>query len=69
MKIMFGILPTLGILVGVVYLLCVPFFTSWLASQKDRSGILWFFLGLFFGLVALIAVGLSDRDTSAKKIT
>jgi hypothetical protein len=36
-------------------------FTAWLAGTKGRGTGSWFFLGLFFGPIALAAVGLSER--------
>ena len=36
-------------------------FAAWLAAQKHRDPIGWFFLGLLFGPLALLAVGLAPR--------
>jgi hypothetical protein len=37
-------------------------FTSWIAGQKGRSTTTWFFLGLFFGMLAFLAVGLAPKE-------
>lgn len=34
-------------------------FTAWLADQKERDPLGWFALGLLFGPIALLAVGLA----------
>jgi len=31
-------------------------FTSYIASQKNRSALAWLFWGLFFGIFAMVAV-------------
>jgi len=31
-------------------------FSAWLAENKGQRGDIWFFLGLFFGFIALIAI-------------
>jgi hypothetical protein len=36
--------------------------TSWLASELDRPGGIWFLLGLVFGPIALVAVGFAGRS-------
>jgi len=55
----FNGIAVFGGLIALIYFFSVAFFTAWLARQKRRSGILWFFLGLFFNVIALISVGLS----------
>jgi len=37
-------------------LIMCPIITAYMASQKGRDGILWFFIGLIFPLLALIAI-------------
>jgi hypothetical protein len=43
----------------IVVWLALAAFTGWLAGAKGRSEVSWFFFGLLFGLIALIAVGLA----------
>jgi len=43
-------------------------FCAFLAGEKNRSAIGWFFLGLFFNLIALVAlVGAPVRQTPFPK--
>ena len=39
-------------------------FCAYLASQKGRDSVVWFFLGLLFGLLALIAIAAVPAQTS-----
>lgn len=32
------------------------FLTAWLAQEKERSGVAWSLLALFFGVIALLAL-------------
>jgi hypothetical protein len=43
-------------------------FSAWVASRRGYDGGIWFLLGLFFGVIALLAVGLApekERETEA----
>lgn len=40
----------------LVVILAIAWYTSQLAEQKGRSPLLWFILGMFFGIFALIAI-------------
>jgi hypothetical protein len=55
-------LKTIIIAVFVVYAIATGAFSAWLASAKDREAGTWFFLGLLFGIIALIAIGLSPDE-------
>ncbi|MCL2175015.1 MAG: hypothetical protein FWB73_03110 [Treponema sp.] len=60
-----------------IVIICVVIFTaivlgraflgSWLANEKGRSSGTWFWLCLFFGIPALIALGFS-QDIDIRKI-
>jgi hypothetical protein len=39
--------------------------SAWLASRKGYGAGAWFFLGLLFGVIAILAVGLSPNKTVA----
>jgi apolipoprotein N-acyltransferase len=54
-----GLGGLLGVIItiAVIYALAVPIFSAWLASKKGYSGVAWFFLALFFGLIAFLALG------------
>jgi hypothetical protein len=55
---------SLGIIVLIAYLLINAILTSWLAEQKGYSQGSWFFLALFFGPIALLALGFApDLNT------
>ena len=41
-------------------------FCSYIASQKNRNPIVWFFLGFFFSLIALIAIGVVPSQAAKK---
>ena len=48
----------------VVYGMASGAFCAYLASEKGRDGACWFFLGLLFGIIALLAlVGLPRRGS------
>ncbi len=51
-----GSLGFILIVLLICYIFAIPFFTSWLASQKGYSGV-WFLLGLIFGILAFLAIG------------
>ena len=53
-----------GLMIFMYILSCIiiAIFTAWIASQKSRSALLWFFLGFFFGFIALLAVGLAPKN-------
>ena len=40
-------------------------FCSYIASQKNRNPIIWFFLGFFFSLIALVAIGVPIKRHQA----
>lgn len=44
-------------IISIFYFLGCSLFSAWLAYQKGYSGASWFFLGLFFGVFALITIG------------
>ena len=51
------------LLITVAYWLAQAGFAAWLARERDRSALLWYILGLLFGPLAVLAVGLSGRAT------
>jgi hypothetical protein len=62
MTVLVGLIQAYLIWCLIVYLygvLLVAFFTSWLATEKRRDPVLWFFLGALFGWIALITLGLA----------
>ena len=64
-----GVASLLGgfvIFIVLVFLFSNAAFTCWVAIKKGYSGI-WFILGLFFGLVALIAVGFAPEKRNSLK--
>jgi hypothetical protein len=69
---MYGLMDHLmgafGVVVIIFYLLANSIFTAWLASEKERSSVLWFFLGLFFGFIALLAIGFAPNGHTYSKI-
>jgi len=48
----------------LAYTLAFAFFTGWLAKEKGRDEVTWTILGLFFGIVALLAVGLAPSPAA-----
>jgi hypothetical protein len=44
--------------------LLVAFAAGWLADQRGRSALVWFFLGLVWGPFAALLVGLAPRGAS-----
>jgi hypothetical protein len=44
----------------VILWVILAFFTAWIAGTKGRSEGAWFVLGLLFGIIALLAVGLAS---------
>lgn len=54
-------------LTGLIILQALVFggFCSWLAKQKDRDAVGWFFLGLCFSLIALIAIAAVPNSSTA----
>lgn len=57
---------TLFLILFIAFNLSTSFFTAWLAEIKGYSAGAWFLLGLLFGLVALISIGLSPNKRSEK---
>ena len=49
----------LSFIIAISANLIIAAFTSFIAREKNRDNIIWAFLGFFFGLLALLAVGLS----------
>ncbi|MBC8313493.1 MAG: hypothetical protein H8E33_04550 [Candidatus Cloacimonetes bacterium] len=47
---------TIGIIILIAYSFICGNFSGYVASKKGYDGLGWFFLGLLFNLVALIAV-------------
>jgi|TergutMp193P3_1026864.scaffolds.fasta_scaffold278556_1 hypothetical protein len=58
---MFGLSVGVTIFIGLLYLSSTAIFSAWLASIKGYSGKTWFFLGLFFGLIAFFAIGFAPK--------
>ena len=44
------------------------FLTAWLASERGRPNVPWFFLGLVFGPIAMLAVGLAPENNARQRI-
>jgi membrane protease subunit (stomatin/prohibitin family) len=44
-------------IIFVLYGMVMGGFSGWLASAKGYGGVAWFFLGLVFGIIALLAIG------------
>jgi hypothetical protein len=44
------------IIIAFIASLAFAGFSSYIADEKNRSAISWFFLGLFFNIIALIAI-------------
>ncbi len=43
-------------LLAIAYIVSFGGFCSWLADEKGRDYVIWFFLGAVFGIVALLAL-------------
>jgi ribosomal protein L40E len=54
----------LGIFLIVVLIFGFAIFGAWLASEKGRNGVIWFFLTLVFGLPAFLAIGFAPSVES-----
>ena len=52
-----------GGLTGLIIVLLLAFVSSRVASSKGRSPVLWFILGFFFPVIALIVVFLLPRKS------
>jgi hypothetical protein len=52
--------------IGIAYSLGGAGLSAWLASRKGYSAGTWFFLGLLFGVIALLAVGLAPNRNQAQ---
>jgi hypothetical protein len=57
------------IVIIIIYALISSIFSAWLASEKGYSGISWFLLGLFFGIIALITIGFAPIQDRIKVTT
>jgi hypothetical protein len=55
------------ITVLVIGWVVLAFFTAWVAGTKGRGEGAWFVLGLLFGIIALIAVGLAPPIVEGKQ--
>jgi hypothetical protein len=55
------------IVVVCVYQLVTAAFAAWLASKKGYDFAIWFFLGLFFGIISLLAIGLVPVNTAKQQ--
>jgi hypothetical protein len=55
------------IVAAAIYQLVAAAFTAWLAAKKGYDFLVWFFLGLFFGVIPLFAVGLAPIKGKTKK--
>jgi len=42
------------------------FFCSYIATQKNRDSVTWFWLGFFFNFIALISIGVVPAEASKK---
>jgi hypothetical protein len=67
MNLFYGNFLFLAVIITILYFLACPIFSAWLASKKGYSGASWFFLGLFFGMLALITIGFTPIKTSKVK--
>lgn len=49
-------------MVTIIILQAIIFggFSAWIAKQKNRDPLNWFLFGLFFSLIALIAIAVSS---------
>jgi cytochrome c-type biogenesis protein CcmH/NrfF len=54
---------------AVAYQLAAAAFTAWLAVKKGYDVLVWFFLGLFFGVISLFAVGFAPVKNMIKHQT
>ena len=58
------------VLVVIVFVLSTSIFSAWLASKKGYNSVIWFVLGLFFGLIAFLALEFApDLNKSSKDLT
>jgi hypothetical protein len=55
------------IVAAAIYQLVAAAFTAWLAAKKGYDFLVWFFLGLLFGLIPLFAIGLAPVKRNPKK--
>jgi hypothetical protein len=61
------VLPGVFIFIATAYALGGAGLSAWLASRKGCGAGAWFFLGLLFGVIALLALGFSPDKTAAVK--
>lgn len=43
-------------------------FTAWLAAKKNYDREIWFFCGLCFGIIALLALGFAPPEPKKKSV-
>jgi hypothetical protein len=55
--------------VVLLYVVGVAGLTSWVAESKSRSAGLWFLVGIVFGPLAMLAVGLAEPNRLASAAT
>jgi hypothetical protein len=55
----FAVYCVVIIVVISAYQLATAAFAAWLAYRKGYNFTLWFFLGLFFGVISLLTIGFS----------
>jgi hypothetical protein len=63
-----GAIGVFGIIVCIVYFIFCGIMAAWIASQKGYSGGLWFFLGLIFNVIAILAIGFCENVYREKKL-
>jgi hypothetical protein len=68
--------PGPSIFGGIIFILLLALWiplgcallTAWLASERGRANVPWFFLGLVFGPIAMLAVGLAPENSARERI-
>ena len=51
-----GGIRTFGSIIGFLLAILIGYACSKIASSKDRGSVLWFILGFFFTIIALIVI-------------
>lgn len=62
MELLLGMLLVYGLAVGLVLFVTCGLPAAFLAEQRGRSQLNWALLGIFLGPVAILVVGLSERE-------
>ncbi len=57
----------LGLAPAIAFWLASAFFSRFVARTKNRSGDEWFVLGLVFPVLALLAVGLAEKQEEVEE--